>query len=51
VIFAIVLGFLFYLDYRIIESRNDMASLKEQAAENDIMTVALVRAEPLPGSK
>jgi RND family efflux transporter MFP subunit len=52
VIIAIVLlGFLIYLGYRIIESRKDMASLTKQAMENDVPTVAIVRAEPLPAKE
>ena len=50
VVFAVVLGVL-YMGYRVIESRDTMASLTEQAAENDIMTVAIVRAKPLPAKE
>ncbi|HET7062624.1 MAG TPA: efflux RND transporter periplasmic adaptor subunit [Nitrosospira sp.] len=49
-IFAIVLGVV-YMGYRVIESRADMASLTEQAAENDVPTVAIVHAEPLPAKE
>jgi RND family efflux transporter MFP subunit len=49
-IFAIVLGVV-YMGYRVIESRADMASLTEQAMENDVPTVAIVHAEPLPAKE
>ncbi|SEK32823.1 efflux RND transporter periplasmic adaptor subunit [Nitrosovibrio tenuis] len=52
VIIAIVLlGFLIYLGYRVVESRKDTASLTKQAMENDVPTVAIVHAEPLPAQE
>src|SRR5690242_682581 len=52
VIIAIVLlGFLIYLGYRVVESRKDTASLTEKAMENDVRTVAIVHAEPLPAQE
>ena len=52
VIIAIVLlGFLFYLGYRVVESRKHTASLTEKAMENDVRTVAIVHAEPLPAQE
>ena len=47
---AIVLGVV-YLGYRVIESRNHMDSLTEKAMENDVRTVAIVHAEPLPAQE
>jgi len=42
VIIAIVLLIsVIYLGYRVVESRKDMASLKNQAMENDVPTVAI----------
>jgi len=52
VIIAIVLLVsVIYLGYRVVESRKDMASLKNQAMENDVPTVAIVHAEPLPAQE
>jgi multidrug efflux pump subunit AcrA (membrane-fusion protein) len=52
VIIAIVLlGFLIYLGYRVVESRKDTTSLTKQAMENDVPTVAIVHAEPLPAKE
>ncbi|KIO48130.1 efflux RND transporter periplasmic adaptor subunit [Nitrosospira sp. NpAV] len=41
----------FYLGYRVVESRNHMDSLTEKAKENDVRTVAIVHAEPLPAQE
>ena len=51
IIAIVLLGFLFYLGYRVVESRKDMASLTEQAKENDIPSVAIVQATPLPAKE
>jgi RND family efflux transporter MFP subunit len=51
IIASVLLVSLFYLGYRVIDSRKAMASLTEQAAENDIPTVAIVHAEPLPAKE
>ena len=51
IIAILLLVFLFYLGYRVIESRKDMTSLKEQAMENDIPSVAIVQATPLPAKE
>ena len=51
VIAIVLLGFLIYLGYRVVESRKDTASLTKQAMENDVPTVAIVHAEPLPAQE
>src|SRR5690348_1199300 len=52
VIIAIVLlASVFYLGYRVVESRNHTDSLTEKAMENDVRTVAIVHAEPLPAQE
>jgi RND family efflux transporter MFP subunit len=51
IIAILLLVFLFYLGYRVIESRKDMTSLKEQAMENDVPSVAIVQATPLPAKE
>lgn len=50
VILAVVLGVV-YLGYRVMESRNHMDSLTEKAMENDVRTVAIVKAEHLPAQE
>ena len=50
VILAVVLG-VGYLGYRVMESRNHMDSLTEKAMENDVRTVAIVKAEHLPAQE
>jgi RND family efflux transporter MFP subunit len=51
VIAIVLLGFLSYLGYRVVEARKDTASLTKQAMENDVPTVAIVHAEPLPAKE
>ena len=51
IIASVLLVSLFYLGYRVVDSRKAMASLTEQAKENDIPTVAIVHAEPLPAKE
>ena len=52
VIIAIVLFVsVFYLGYRVVESRKHMDSLTEKATENDVRTVAIVQAEHLPAQE
>lgn len=50
VILAIVLGVV-YLGYRVIESRKHMDSLTEKAMENDVRTVAIIKAEHMPAQE
>lgn len=50
VILAIVLGVV-YMGYRIIESKDEMAVLKEKAIENDTPTVAITYPKPLPSKE
>ncbi|PTR06728.1 RND family efflux transporter MFP subunit [Nitrosospira sp. Nsp5] len=50
VILAVVLGVV-YLGYRVMESRNHMDSLTEKAMQNDVRTVAIVKAEHLPAQE
>lgn len=47
---AIVLGVV-YLGYRVIESREHMDSLTEEAMENDVRTVAIIQAEQMPAQE
>lgn len=51
IIAIILFGFLFYLGYRVIESRKHMDSLTEKAMENDVRTVAIVQPEHLPAQE
>src|SRR4051794_34959762 len=51
IIASVLLVFLVYLGYRVIDSKKAMASLTEQATENDVPTVAIVHAEPLPAKE
>jgi predicted negative regulator of RcsB-dependent stress response len=43
-----ILLLLFYLGYRVYESRLEAAALADQTRENAIPTVAIVRPTPLP---
>ena len=47
----VLLVAVFYLGYRVVESRQHMSSLTEKATENDVRTVAIVKAEPLPAQE
>jgi RND family efflux transporter MFP subunit len=51
IIAIVLLASVFYMGYRVIESRNHMDSLTEKAMENDVRTVAIVRAEHLPAQE
>jgi RND family efflux transporter MFP subunit len=51
VIAIVLLVSVFYLGYRVVESRNHTDSLTEKAMENDVRTVAIVHAEPLPAQE
>src|SRR5690348_18407237 len=47
----VLLVAVFYLGYRVVESRQHMSSLTEKATENDVRTVAIVHAEHLPAQE
>ena len=47
----VLLVSVFYLGYRVVESRQHMSSLTEKATENDVRTVAIVHAEHLPAQE
>lgn len=51
IIAIVLLAFVIYLGYRVVESRKDTASLTKQAMANDVPTVAIVHAEPLPAKE
>ena len=51
VIAIVLLVSVFYMGYRVIESRKHTDSLTEKAMENDVRTVAIVHAEPLPAQE
>ncbi|HSC57645.1 MAG TPA: efflux RND transporter periplasmic adaptor subunit [Nitrospira sp.] len=48
---AILLLLLFYLGYRIYESRSDAALLREQTLEGAVPTVAIVAPTPVPATE
>ena len=50
VILGVVLGIV-YMGYRVIESRDHMDSLTEQATENNMPSVAIVQATSLPAKE